>query len=260
MSDPTIFRIPVGSVGAFGLALVDRAAVGYADTWQAPDGATLPSVTQADYEAGSTTWQCQLTSAALTAAANIQTNDRPATICTPPGQTVVVGEDAFTLDVEQFQDANVAVGLQAFLFANRTKEAYFYFSADGPDGAPRAIGRVRLTSSTFGGAAYTDLTATLSLPLVRAPDIEFGSGSTTTIVTGAGSQPITGVVAGTPGHFTPTGVTPPANLTALKADPVVGDAGTNKPGATPWTTGQNVALGTGTAYWNGTAWVTGTAP
>lgn len=259
MSDPTIFRIPVGNVGAFGLALVDRAASGYSDAWQAPDGATLPDVAQSDYAADSTTWQCQLTSAALTAASNVQTTDRPATLCSPPGQTVVVGEDAFTLDIEQFQDANVAAGLQAFLYANRTREAFFYFSADGPDGAPRAIGRVRLTSSTIGGAAYTDLTATLSLPLVRPPDIEFGSGTTTTIVTGAGSAAITGVTAGTPGAFTPAGVSPPADLAALKADPVVGDAGTNKP-STAWTTGQYVALGTGTASWSGTAWVTGAAP
>lgn len=260
MSDPTIFRIPLGNVGAFGLALVDRAASGYNDAWQGPNGAVLPSVSQADYEAGSTTWQCQLTSAALTAASNVQTTDRAATLCSPPGTTIVVGEDAFTLDIEQFQDVNVAAGLQAFLFANRTREAFFYFSADGPDGAPRAIGRVRLTSSTIGGAAYTDLTATLSLPLVRAPDIEFGQGGDTVIVTGAGSAPISGVTAGTPGSFQPTGVTPPANLAALAADPVVGNTGSNKPGVTPWTTGQSVNLGTGSAHWDGDEWITGLAP
>jgi len=64
----------------------------------------------------------------------------------------------------------------------------------------------------------------------------------------------TGATAGTPGAFTPTGANVPANLAALVA---------LNPTASPttlWTVGQRVALGTGTAHWNSTAWVTGNAP
>jgi len=89
----------------------------------------------------------------------------------------------------------------------------------------------------------------VSWTLVGAPTYTYGTGALA----------ITGVTAGTPGSFQPSGAAVPANLTALKADPVVGDTGTNKP-STAWTTGQYVQLGTGTAHWNGTAWVTGATP
>ena len=188
MSEPSILRIPVGEVGGFGLALVDRAAVGYLDSWQAPDGGVLPTVLLADYDAGSTTWQCQLTAAQITSTQNVNTVDRAGTFCLPPGQSTTVGEDTFAMEIGGFQDHKEAQGLAAFMYENRTKEAFFYFSADGPDSAPRAIGRLRLTSMPMGGDAWTDLTFTgLSLPIMRAPDIEFGTGATTRIVLGAGA-------------------------------------------------------------------------
>ena len=188
MSEPSILRIPVGEVGGFGLALVDRAAVGYLDSWQAPDGGVLPTVALADYDTGSTTWQCQLTAAQITATPNVTTTDRAGTFCMPPGNSTTVGEDTFALEIGGFQDHKEAQGLAAFMYENRTKEAFFYFSADGPDGAPRAIGRLRITSMPMGGDAWTDLTFTdLSLPIMRAPDIEFGTGATTRIVLGAGA-------------------------------------------------------------------------
>lgn len=72
--------------------------------------------------------------------------------------------------------------------------------------------------------------------------------------------PVAGVNAGTPGAFTPANAQVPANLAALQTDPVVGNAGTNKPGPTPWTAGQYVVLGNGSfAHWNG-AWAVGPAP
>lgn len=75
-------------------------------------------------------------------------------------------------------------------------------------------------------------------------------------VCGAGAITPTGATAGTPGSFTPAGATVPANLTALQtAVPTI----TANP-ATVWTTGQSVNLGTGSAHWNGTAWVTGVKP
>lgn len=72
--------------------------------------------------------------------------------------------------------------------------------------------------------------------------------------------PVSGVTAGTPGAFAPPDAVVPGNLAALKADPVVGDAGTSKPGAT-WTAGQYVVLGDASnAYWTGTAWSAGKVP
>jgi hypothetical protein len=69
-----------------------------------------------------------------------------------------------------------------------------------------------------------------------------------------------GVVEGAPGAFTPSGAELPATLAALKADPVVGDAGTAKP-TTPWVTGSYVVLGDASqAHWDGLAWVAGVAP
>lgn len=53
----------------------------------------------------------------------------------------------------------------------------------------------------------------------------------------------TGVVAGTPGYFTPQGATPPANLTDLQTRfSVTGDA-TPPDSLTPWVAGQYVVLG-----------------
>lgn len=72
--------------------------------------------------------------------------------------------------------------------------------------------------------------------------------------------PITGVTAGTPGTFVPANATLPANLAALQAHSVVGNAGTNKPGPVPWTVGQFVVLGDASqAHWNA-AWAVGAAP
>lgn len=68
--------------------------------------------------------------------------------------------------------------------------------------------------------------------------------------------PATGATAGIPGTWTPSGSTPPAT---------VGDmGGIVATPATAWTVGQYVQTQTvgaaGQTYWNGTAWVAGTAP
>jgi len=71
---------------------------------------------------------------------------------------------------------------------------------------------------------------------------------------------LTGVTAGEPGTFQPANGTLPMDLADLKADPVVGDAGSNNP-STVWDTGEYVVLGNSShAYWNGTAWASGDAP
>jgi len=63
----------------------------------------------------------------------------------------------------------------------------------------------------------------------------------------------TGATAGTPGTWTPSGSTVPANFAAL--------SGCTASPTTAWTAGQYVVLGDTTqAHWNGTAWVVGAAP
>ena len=64
----------------------------------------------------------------------------------------------------------------------------------------------------------------------------------------------TGATAGSPATLTPADSYPPADFAALTADPLTASP------TTAWTTGQYVVLGDDSrAYWNGTAWVAGTA-
>lgn len=64
----------------------------------------------------------------------------------------------------------------------------------------------------------------------------------------------TGVIAGTPGVFTPIGATLPADLVALQALGALGET-------TAWTTSQFVGLGdSSSAHWDGDSWAAGAAP
>jgi hypothetical protein len=71
----------------------------------------------------------------------------------------------------------------------------------------------------------------------------------------------TGATSGTPGTWTPSGATPPADVTSL-----IGGIPNTVVAAptTAWTTGQYVQTATagtgGRAYWNGSAWTAGSAP
>ena len=181
MSDPVVFMIEEGE---FGLAVVDTAAVGYLDAWQAPGGKTVDMVTLADYDAAAAGWTCQMTSGALTPTPNTTTSDIPATFCKPAKSIPTPGETTFTLDLTFLQDPNVSTGLNAFLYAHDTEEAYAYFGMSDGD-PPHMIGRVRLSAGLIGGDARTTLVATIALPLTRRPDIEFGDATTSVIVVGS---------------------------------------------------------------------------
>lgn len=254
MADATIWEI---TDGQFGLAVVDKAAPGYLDSWQAPGGKTVDTVTLADYDAGSATWTCQVTSGALTASQDTTTKDVPATFCVAGRTVPAPKQTSYTVDVSFLQDANVVSGLNRFLFEHDTEEAYVYVGFDDSN-PPRLIGRCKLVAATIGGPARDTLTADVSLPLSRKPDVEFGDATASEIVTGGGDAPgpsaATGATAGTPGAFTPAGSTPPATgnpgMLTLVASP-----------ATAWTTGQYVEAGDGTDwYWDGEAWAEGVAP
>lgn len=182
--DPAVLSIEDTGIVAF--TLVDRAATGYSDAWQAPGGKTALTAVLADYtDAADASWSCQITSGKLTPSKQSNRRDRPPTFCAPASSTVSVGQSTWALDIAFFQDAHVRDGLTSYLFENDTAEAYFLLGVDGAN-PPRGIGRARLVAGGFGGEPRADLTDSLSLDIVRKPDIVFGQAGSTRLVTGAG--------------------------------------------------------------------------
>lgn len=251
MAEATIFQIESGTIA---FELVDRSAVGYADSWRAPGGATVDTVTLADYETDSAGWTCQTTSGALTATQDTTTVDVPATFCSPAQTIPQPAQTSYSLDLSFLQDPNVAVGLSAFLFEHDTEEAYVYFGMNSED-PPKLIGRVRLVAGTIGGPARSTLTADVSLALTGKPQIMFGTVADSAIIPPNGGA--TGATAGSPGTWSPAGTTPPANAAGATA------AGVTASPTTAWTTGQYVQGTTagvpGQMHWSGTAWASGPA-
>ena len=180
MTDALKWRI---ENGVFALELVDTAAIGYLDSWQSPGGKAVDAVTIADYDTGAEQWRCQIQEATIDPSANQNDETVDPTWC-EPGKTIPnPGETSFAINGTYVSDVHVSTGLLAFLYANDTKEAYFYMGLGGDAEPPAAIGRVRLVASTFGGAGRTTLTATLNgLPLSRRYDAWFGAPGTAGIV------------------------------------------------------------------------------
>jgi hypothetical protein len=177
-----VFQIETGK---FGLSIVNTAAVGYDATWQHPAGDAVEDAAIADYVSSSLgDYSCQISSGALSASPNTTTDSTPATFCGPEETTTKVGVTSYSLDITFLQDPDVMTGMNRYLFEHDTEEAYFYLGLNA-DVAPKAIGRLRVISGTIGGDARTKLTATLSLPLSRKPDIQFGSGVSVISIEGA---------------------------------------------------------------------------
>lgn len=65
----------------------------------------------------------------------------------------------------------------------------------------------------------------------------------------------TGVTAGTPGAFTPSGATVPATIGDLRTLALL-EAGTDA----AWAEGTYVVIGSGNVHWDGTDWAMGAAP
>lgn len=177
----TVFMIETGQVG---LKLVDTAAVGYDDSWQAPTGATADTATIALYETAADDWSCQIVGGALTATPDTTTTDVPATWCEAAEAIPTPAKTAFEFTGSFLQDPNVATGFNRWLFEHDTKEAYLFVSFAGGE-PPKLIGRVRVTAGTIGGEARVNLTSDFTLPLTRKPDIEFGNSTTSEVVEGA---------------------------------------------------------------------------
>jgi hypothetical protein len=98
----------------------------------------------------------------------------------------------------------------------------------------------------FGADAYgDDLTSDFTFDIIGDPVLSFDGAPVAA----------TGATAGTPGTWTPSGSTPPANAAAA--------TGVTASPASAWTTGQYVQGSTagapGEMFWNGTAWAAGRA-
>lgn len=247
-----IFRIENGKLYLTLVGEGDPAA------WQAPGGGTVDAVDGSDYTtADGIDFSCQVTSGALNASANTTQQTTPATFCAPEVTRTAVGVTSYTLDINGLQDANAdpSASISRYLFEHDTKLAYFLLGFDGIN-PPKAIGKARLIAGALGGDARVDLTFTVSLPVEVKPDVMFGNSTVSDIVVG-GAGAATGATAGTPGTWTPSGSTPPADEAAADAASVVATPNT------AWTTGQYVQGSTagvsGEMHWDGTGWVTGRA-
>jgi len=178
MSDPVIFKVFDGQLG---LKLVDRAAVGYLDSWRAPGGKTVDTVTLADYDTGSSTFMCQVTSAQITSSPDTTTEDVEATMCAPGKTIPTPGESTYAIDIGALADMNVAAGLQRFAFENDAEECYLYVGFNGTE-PPRAIGRVMMASLPIGGDMRAKMLGTVTWPFTGKPQIEFGDATTSAVV------------------------------------------------------------------------------
>lgn len=203
MTDALRFKI---DEGVFALAIVDTAAVGYNEDWQAPAGHTVQTAVLTDYTAATAQWSCQIQEATIDASANANDETLEATWCEPQKVIPNPGETSFAINGTYVSDPHVEAGLWAFLYAHDTKEAYFMMGLAGEDAPPKAIGRCRVIASSFGGAGRVTLTSTLNgLPLSRRYDAWVGSATDSSIITADGT--ITPVVlaaaASTGGSSTP---------------------------------------------------------
>jgi hypothetical protein len=157
-----------------------------------------PTIKLADTEAGltsGTAFECQITSATLTASANYQTI--PATGCAP--QTQSPGKTSWSFDVAWLQDWTAAAvvgppaipagGLSQYAFTNDGLPKWFEFVADNV-GSPTTVatGQVYIAAGSYGGT-FGDgsaAVATSSWPCVDTPDIS----SAGTTMAAAQSEPV----------------------------------------------------------------------
>lgn len=162
--------------GLFALSLVDTAAVGYDDAWQTPGGVDVENATLADYTDAVAQWSCQVQT--MTIDPTAQNNDETveATWCEPSTTIPNPGVTTFAINGTAVADAHATDSLQAFLYLNDTREAYFIMGLNGEGVPPVAAGRCRIIASSFGGAGRTTLTMSINgLPVTRRYDLWHGT-------------------------------------------------------------------------------------
>lgn len=172
MTDANRFKI---TDGVFALTVVDTAAVGYTDDWQTPGGLPIDDVTLADYTDTNAQWSCQVQTMTIDPSANTNDETVDATWCEPSKVIPNPGQTSFAINGTAIADAHTSESLQAWLYLHDTEEAYFYMGLAGEAAPPAAAGRVRIQSSSFGGAGSTTLLMTIgALPLSRRFDMWYG--------------------------------------------------------------------------------------
>jgi hypothetical protein len=222
---------------------------------------TDPAITDACAATASqfTDYTCQITSGALNASPNVSDETVPATWCDPEQTLPLVGATSYELAIAYLQDPNIVAGLSRFLFENDSQIAWVYMGLDGDD-PPKAVAKVRLVSGAIGGEGRTTLTAEATFPCDGKPTVCFGDAGGSESVPSLSATGAT-EVAGAAGTWTPAGATPPANVADLIAG--VPNVVVASP-AVAWQIGSYMQTATplaaGQAYWDGTAWVAGTAP
>lgn len=152
-----------------------------------------------------------------------------------------------------FTDTSTAGLTTALIQALNTSKEFPYDLVWWPDVSGSAL-------QITGNARVSDLTLEWSKPGVAKHTLALSI--ITATVTPFTAPAITGLTAPTGGAMswtiTPATAVPPADLTTLKADAVIGDAGSAKPAA--FTAGQYLVLADGSrVHYSGTAWVAGAA-
>jgi hypothetical protein len=135
---------------------------------------TNPIFKVADTEAGLTTgdaYECQLTSAAITASANFQTI--PPTGCAPAAQSP--GATSWALDLAWLQDwTAVGGGLSNYAYENDAQAVWFSLALDSVN-APTVVatGQAYVTAGSFGGTFGdgSPAAATATWPCLDKPTI-----------------------------------------------------------------------------------------
>jgi hypothetical protein len=206
---------------------------------------------------GGEVFSCQPTNVNIAPDHSGTTEDPVEVLC---GDTIVdSGGQTLTaeLSITAIQDFTDAAGFVGYSWSNDGTEQDFTWQPTD-QAADAWSGKLTVQAVIIGGDVSARLTSEATWPITELIMPTKLGGKT--VIGGTGNVAVTGVTAGTPGSFQPSGATLPADLTTLKADPVVGDTGTSKP-TTAWTTAQYVTLGNGShSYWDGTAWLVGEAP
>jgi hypothetical protein len=171
VADPVIWKITNGYLG---LSLVDTGEALYDSTWRAPAGKNVTTAVIADYEAASTAFTCQVTSARITSSPSTTTEDVEATMCAAGRTIPSPGESSFAVEIGALLDATEEEGLNRYAFEWDAQEVYVYvgYNLDLP---PKAIGRVYMAALPIGGAMRSKLLETVTWPFVFKPQILFGS-------------------------------------------------------------------------------------
>jgi hypothetical protein len=162
------------------------------------------------------------------------------------------------LTITAIQDFTNAAGLVATSWTKNGTTVPFEWQATASP-SDKWTGKVTVQAVEVGGEVGQRITTPVSWTITEL-FLPPRMGGVQVIPNQLGAVPITGVVAGAPGSFQPGDATLPSSLSALKANSVVGDDGTNKP-QSMWSSGQYVVLGDASeAYWTGINWQDGRRP